>query len=155
MGEWQEAPGHPVRTRIGQAVMLHRAGDREEARNRLARLWEEGLAEPDPLRRCTIAHFLAGTQEDPAAELWWDLRALAEADAATAARSCPEARALYPALHLRLAADHARLGDASAARWELARAQTAAAALRDDDYGTGVRAAIGRLARTLERTPPG
>ncbi|MER0240457.1 hypothetical protein AAHZ94_00125 [Streptomyces sp. HSW2009] len=79
----EEASPDAVLTRIGQAVMLHRGGDREEARNRLAALWQEVGPDGDSLHHCTLAHYLADTQDDPADELAWDLRALAAADKLT------------------------------------------------------------------------
>ncbi len=63
-----------VLTRIGQVVMLHHAGDREEARHRLLDLWAEIGEIGHPLHRCTLAHYLADTQDEPADELAWDLR---------------------------------------------------------------------------------
>ncbi len=68
-------------TRIGQAVMLLHAGDREEARNRLGALWAELGSDGDPLHRCTLAHYMADAQDDPGDELAWDLRALTAAEA--------------------------------------------------------------------------
>ncbi|MFE6777918.1 hypothetical protein [Streptomyces sp. NPDC057702] len=76
----EEASADAMLTRIGQAVMLHRGGDREEARNRLGELWLELGADGDTFHRCTLAHYLADTQDDPTDELAWDLRALAAAD---------------------------------------------------------------------------
>ncbi|WEV24041.1 hypothetical protein OYE22_01655 [Streptomyces sp. 71268] len=215
----EEASPDAVLTRIGQAVMLHRGGDREEARNRLGELWQELGVEDDTLHHCTLAHYLADTQDDPADELAWDLRALAVADrlmrdhdawaehdgaaaepvaegAERAARSgrpplreqpcspgddgeeagepgATEAaetsrrravaavRGLYPALHLNLAADYAKLGRPDAARAQLDLAKATSGALSDDSYGKGVRTAIGRLALRLTDTsgepapPPG
>lgn len=83
MAERQEqtAPD-AVLTRIGQVVMLHHAGDREEARHRFLGLWAELGEHGDPLHRCTLAHYLADTQDDPADELAWDLRALTAAEEA-------------------------------------------------------------------------
>ncbi|GAA1929166.1 hypothetical protein GCM10009716_41090 [Streptomyces sodiiphilus] len=139
-----------VPTRLGQAVLLHRAGDREEARNRLLALWEEAGRAGDAFHRSAIAHYLADTQDDPAVALVWDLRALAAADGA-AARDGDQgpAAALYPALYTRLAADHARLGDGRAARRALQRARGAAAGLADGPYAGEIRAAIERLSRRL------
>jgi hypothetical protein len=54
-------------------------------------------------------------------------------------------RSLYPSLYLNLAADHAKLGDSGAARRELRRAQGVMGSLADDEYGAGIRAAVGRL----------
>ncbi|MFG2948241.1 hypothetical protein [Streptomyces adustus] len=139
-----------VLTRIGQVVMLHHAGDREEARSRLLELWTEIGEHGDPLHRCTLAHYLADTQDDPDAELAWDLRALTAAEELTDGRSAGHdqvaaVRALYPSLHLNLAADYAKLGRGEAARSHVRRARGAAGALGDDSYGDGIRAAISRL----------
>ncbi|MGZ9929683.1 hypothetical protein ACXNSR_07270 [Streptomyces sp. NC-S4] len=176
MAEQQEASQDAVMTRIGQAVILLHAGDREEARNRLAEIWSEIGEEGDYLHRCTLAHYMADAQDDPADELAWDLRAL------TAAADVPDdvpddvpgdrpgtgpprdgrpARwephpglaAFYPSLHLNLAADYVKLQRPEAARVHLARARAAAGALSDDGYGNGVRAAIARLERRLAAEP--
>ncbi|MBU6529970.1 hypothetical protein ACFUIW_29735 [Streptomyces sp. NPDC057245] len=158
-GQEQTAPD-AVLTRIGQVAMLYHAGDREEARDRFLRLWAEIGEHGDALHRCTLAHYLADTQDDPAEELAWDLRALSAAeeltgegpDAAAAARHEGRlaARALTPSLHLDLAADYHRLGRREAARVHLGRARTAAEHLAADRYGEGVRAAIDRLGRRLD-----
>ncbi|MEU9030009.1 hypothetical protein AB0D46_21315 [Streptomyces sp. NPDC048383] len=85
MTEQQEASEDAVMTRIGQAVILLHAGDREEARNRLGAIWSEIGEDGDSLHRCTLAHYMADAQDDPADELAWDLRALTAADGLTAA----------------------------------------------------------------------
>ncbi|MDT9700409.1 hypothetical protein [Streptomyces sp. P17] len=151
MAERQErtAPD-AVMTRIGQVVMLHHAGDREEARHRFLDLWAEIGEDGDPLHRCTLAHYLADTQDEPGDELAWDLRALTAAEELTGDRLAEHegalaVRALYPSLHLNLAADYVKLGRSEAARTHLRRARTAADALAEDSYGDGVRAAISRL----------
>ncbi|MFF5337034.1 hypothetical protein [Streptomyces sp. NPDC013181] len=150
MTEQRETAEDLFTTRIGQAVMLLHGGDREEARNRFAALWSEIGDGGDPLHRCTLAHYLADTQDDPADELAWDLRAL------TAAHALPDAqavRAFYPSLHLSLAADYVKLRRPAAARDHLERARAASAVLADDGtddgYGGGVRAEIDRLERRL------
>src|SRR4051794_17391691 len=141
-------------TRIGQAVMLHHGGDREEARGRFLDLWAEIGEDGDPLHRCTLAHYMADTQDDPADELAWDLRALSAAEELTDERLADHegalaAHALYPSLQLNLAADYIKLGRREAARVHLRLARGAVGALGDDGYGEGVRAAIGRLERRL------
>ncbi|MGI5452965.1 hypothetical protein ACQEWB_07280 [Streptomyces sp. CA-249302] len=148
-GQEQTAPD-AVMTRIGQVVILHHAGDREEARHRFLDLWAEIGENGDPLHRCTLAHYLADTQDDPSDELAWDLRALTAAEELTDERLAEHegalaVRALYPSLHLNLAADYVKLERTGAARTHLRRARGAAEALGDDPYGDGVRAAIGRL----------
>lgn len=161
MAESSQAPAArtPITTRIGQAVILHRGGDREEARNRLAALWEELGERGAPAHRCTVAHYLAGTQDDPREAVLWDLRALAAADAlasgtapgdAAPGSGRPSAGTVGRAsLLLSLASDHARLGDRTAARRELERARSAAAELPATDHALRVRTAVGRLDRLL------
>ncbi|MFD4137372.1 hypothetical protein OHS70_31810 [Streptomyces sp. NBC_00390] len=154
MTEQREASEDAVMTRIGQAVMLLHGGDREEARNRFALLWSEIGEDGDPLHRCTLAHYMADTQDDPCDELAWDLRALSAADGLSEERLARHqealaVRAFYPALHLNLATDYAKLHRRQAARVHLDLARAATDALGDDGYGTGVRAAIDRLERSL------
>ncbi|MFI1003136.1 hypothetical protein ACIP10_27385 [Streptomyces galbus] len=153
MAEQRErAAPDSVPTRIGQVVMLHHGGDREEARRRLLDLWTELGEHGDPLHRCTLAHYLADTHDDPEDELAWDLRALT---AAEEHRESAAVRALYPSLHLSLAADYAELGRMAAARTHVRRARAAADVLADDGYGAGVRAAIGRLELRIGDEGPG
>ncbi|MGW1726047.1 hypothetical protein ACWCQK_24280 [Streptomyces sp. NPDC002306] len=157
MAERQEqTASEAVLTRIGQVVMLHHGGDREEARRRLLDLWTEIGAHGDPLHRCTLAHYLADTQDEPDDELAWDLRALTAAEELTEERftgrrddadgeGAVAVRALYPSLHLNLAADYVKLGRRDAARSHVRRARGAAGVLGDDTYGDGVRAEISRM----------
>ncbi|MHC5701888.1 hypothetical protein HHX38_10765 [Streptomyces sp. PKU-MA01144] len=153
MVEQQGTSGDAVTTRIGQAIMLLHGGDREEARNRFSALWEQLGQDGDLLHRCTLAHYLADTQDDPGDELAWDLRALAAAEALGERPERPgaavAARGLYPSLHLNLAADYLKLHRPEAARAHLDQARAASVALGDDGYGNGVRAAIDRLDRRL------
>ncbi|MEW2155473.1 hypothetical protein AB0950_09310 [Streptomyces sp. NPDC007189] len=150
MAEQQEqAAPDAVLTRIGQVVMLHHGGDREEARSRLLTLWAEIGEDGDPLHRCTLAHYLADTQDDPEDELAWDLRALSAAEEEAAGGAPPGVRGFLPSLHLNLAADYVKLGRDEAARSHLRRARETAGALARDGYGEGVRAAIGRLESRL------
>ncbi|WP_406307573.1 hypothetical protein [Streptomyces sp. NBC_00885] len=130
--------------------MLLHGGDREEARNRFGAIWSEIGEAGDALHRCTLAHYMADTQDDPGDELAWDLRALAAADGLSEERparreTAHEVRAFYPSLHLNLAADYVKLQHPEAARVHLDRARAATDALGDDGYGNGVRAAIERL----------
>ncbi|WP_333767914.1 hypothetical protein [Streptomyces sp. IBSBF 2435] len=145
------APADDAMTsRIGQVVMLLHAGDREEARHRFTALWAELGEQGDPLHRCTVAHYLADTQDDPEDELAWDLRALRAAEAVDAERAggggqAGQVRGFYPSLHLNLAASYVRVGEERLARSHLGLARKACGALAEDAYGDGVRAAVGRL----------
>jgi len=146
----QQVSDDAVMTRIGQAMMLLHGGDREEARNRFGAIWDQLGPDGDPLHRCTLAHYMADAQDDPDDELAWDLRALTAAEGLDEDRlarhdSAAALRALYPSLHLNLAADYVKLARPDAARVHLDRARAAAVVLDDDGYGTGVRAAIERL----------
>ncbi|WP_351234677.1 hypothetical protein [Streptomyces sp. NPDC002133] len=154
MREQHETSEDAVMTRIGQAVILLHAGDREEARNRFGELWTQIGEAGDPLHRCTLAHYMADTQDDPGDELAWDLRALSAAEGLTGERlawhdSAVAVRGMYPSLYLNLAADYVKLQRPEAARAHLDRARAASDALGDDGYGDGVRAAIARLYRQL------
>lgn len=160
MAEQQEASKDAVMTRIGQAIMLLHGGDREEARNRFGVIWSEIGEEGEALHRCTLAHYMADTQDDPGDELAWDLRALSAAEGLTGARvaehrDATAVRAFYPSLHLNLAADYLKLQRPEAARLHLDRAWDAAGVLGDDGYGGGVRAAIGRLEQRMRGSAAG
>ncbi|MGV9881251.1 hypothetical protein [Streptomyces sp. NPDC003006] len=155
MTEQQEQTAEDaMMTRIGQAVMLHHGGDREEAQDRFLGLWGEIGEDGDALHRCTLAHYMADTQEDPSAELAWDLRALSAADELTDERlnahhQSLAVRGFYPSLHLNLAADYVKLDRPEAARSHLRRARGAVDALEDDGYGNGIKEAIARLEREV------
>ncbi|MFI8007301.1 hypothetical protein [Streptomyces sp. NPDC086010] len=170
--EQRDVRADPVMTRIGQAIMLLHAGDREEARNRFGALWSELGECGDALHRCTLAHYMADTQDDPGDELAWDLRALTAAEGmahgpvkgATASegagvpegrRDASAVRTFFPSLHLNLAADYLKLQRFEAARTHLDLAWDAVGVLEDDGYGDAVRAAIGRLERRMRGRPAG
>lgn len=159
MAERQEQAAAPdaVPTRIGQVVLLHHAGDREEARRRFLDLWTELGAHGPLLHRCTLAHYLADTHDDPTDELAWDLRALSAAEellecGGPGGAHDPDVlavRALYPSLQADLAADYLKLGRREAARTHLRRARAAARILGEGGWDAGVREEIARLAREL------
>ncbi|MFH9836321.1 MULTISPECIES: hypothetical protein [unclassified Streptomyces] len=162
--EQREVLGDAVMTRIGQAVMLLHAGDREEARNRLGVIWSEIGERGAALHRCTLAHYMADTQDDPGDELAWDLRALTAAEGLTGAvdadpggerGDASAVRVLVPSLHLNLAADYLKLQRFEAARIHLDRAWDAVGVLEDDGYGGGIRAAIGRMEQRMRGSAPG
>ncbi|MFI2781448.1 hypothetical protein [Streptomyces sp. ALB3] len=157
--EQREMPGDVLMTRIGQAIMLLHAGDREEARNRFGIIWSEIGERGEALHRCTLAHYMADTQDDPGDELAWDLRALTAAEGLAAAgarhRDATAVRALIPSLHLSLAEDYVKLQRFRAARIHLDRAWEAVGVLGDDGYGGGVRAALGRMEQRMRADAPG
>ncbi|WP_246555689.1 hypothetical protein, partial [Streptomyces virginiae] len=160
MTEQQEASEDAVMTRIGQAVILLHAGDREEARNRLGEIWQEIGEEGDSLHRCTLAHYMADAQDDPADELAWDLRALTAADALRDGPGTgddgpgngrpplreprPAMRVFYPSLHLSLATDYLKLQRPGGAPGPLAPAPAGPAGPAGRGYRTRGRGALAR-----------
>lgn len=137
---------------IMAAVAKGQAGQRAEAARELKALWDD--AGDDALQRVTIAHHLADLQDDLAAELLWDQRALMAVAALTDSRvgdfnDALEVRAFLPSLHLNLADVHHRLGHESAARTHLASAQSFIDALADDGYGSMIRSGITNLEARL------
>ncbi|MDQ2879441.1 MAG: hypothetical protein M3R41_10250 [Pseudomonadota bacterium] len=134
---------------IMRAVGMLQAGDRADARADLLRLWQEWAGTDAPLQQCTIAHFLADTEDDPAAELAWDMRAL---NAATGFDDDQDRDAVDPALanflpslHLNVADACRRLGEPERARRHVASGLARAPALDEDGYGSMIRKGLERL----------
>ncbi|MEQ4303710.1 hypothetical protein ABNF97_20420 [Plantactinospora sp. B6F1] len=144
---------------IAEAVGWGQAGRTEAARERLTELWERIGPTGDPFHRCTLAHYLADLQDDPAEELRWDLRALEAADTLTDERvqrhdSSFQVAAFRPSLQLNLAEDYRKLGRPDRAREHLTLARDALPALGDDPYGQMIRDGVERLAALLAGTDP-
>ncbi|MDG4827399.1 hypothetical protein O7635_36615 [Asanoa sp. WMMD1127] len=136
---------------IGAAVEQGRAGQRAQARETLTTLWS---ATDDPLHRCSIAHYLADLQDDPAAELLWDERALAAVTDLTDERAQRfhadlRVRGFLPSLRLNLADVHRRLGHPDEARRQVAAAEELLGDLPEGDYGAGIRAALAGVTALL------
>jgi hypothetical protein len=141
--------------RIAAAQELAVAGDREGARAAFAAVWADVGEDGDALHVVSLAHYTADLQDDPHVELEWDLRALRAAERLGDERAqrhhrSSSVRGFLPSLHLNLAADHAKLGDADAALRHLAAAEAAAPALADDGYGRMIRGGIARLRAQLD-----
>ncbi|MFF3766760.1 hypothetical protein ACFYYR_22110 [Streptomyces sp. NPDC001922] len=140
--------------RIEEAIGLQHAGDPEGSRQRFTEIWEETGPDGDAFHRCVLAHYMADLQQNPQDELAWDRLALEAADSVTDSRvqehhASLSIRGFYPSLHLNLAADHHRLGDYAQARAHVALSRQHMDALRDDDYGQGIRSAVQRLESRL------
>jgi hypothetical protein len=135
--------------RIG-AAQTRAVEDRAGAAADLVALWDEiGGPAADPLHAVSLAHFLADLQDDPAAELEWDQRALRAADGLTDERAkryhaALAVRGFAPSLHLNLAADHVKL-----ARRHLDRAEAALPDLPPGGYGDMIRGGVARLRAEL------
>lgn len=121
--------------KIGAAIELGRAGRRAEARDTFDRLWDEIGPHGDAFHRCALAHYMADLQETDEAELEWDERALDAASGLTDERAQQfheslQVQGFLPSLHLNLADDHRRLGDADRARKHLEIAEDCRATSR-------------------------
>lgn len=122
------------------------AGD-ADARPVLMALWVSA-PQASPVRRCTLAHFLADMETEVAAELAWDRIALEAAtgsgsgdgDAVTA-----QLETFLPSLHLNVGDALRRMGNAGLARFHAQAGLRRAHALPADGYGAAVRAALERL----------
>jgi hypothetical protein len=142
-----------IMTRMVEGLALSQQGQRTAARTLWEALWASVGERGDPLHRCALAHHLADVQDDPAAELSWDLRALEAADALSGERAAEAGvtavARLYPSLHLNLGDVYLRLGDVDAARQHLAAGTIAVAALADDGYGTMIQRGLQGLRERL------
>ena len=76
-----------VMASITAAQQLALDGQRDQARQAFAGLWERIGPNGDPLHRVTLAHYMADVRDDPEEELAWDQRALAAADSLTDERA--------------------------------------------------------------------
>ncbi|MBA2933137.1 hypothetical protein HZF05_03405 [Sphingomonas sp. CGMCC 1.13654] len=134
---------------IMRAVAMVHGGDRDAARRDLLRLWNEKGEYGTPLQRCTIAHFLADTEDDAKDELAWDLLAL---EAATGSQGDedldpvdPSLAGFLPSLHLNVGDAYRRLGDPARASRHAAVGLARIAHLNHDGYGDMVRTGLNRL----------
>ncbi|MFE9787209.1 hypothetical protein ACFYO7_17680 [Nocardia salmonicida] len=144
----------PIMTRIIQGVSDFRTGDPDRARTTLLEVWADIGPAGDPLHRCTLAHYLADTYDDPAEALVWDVRALDAADTLTDTRlndhhAGLQVAGFYPSLHLNLADNFRRLGAFPAATRHLEAARERLDILPDDDYGALIRGACTGVAAAI------
>ncbi len=100
-----------------------------------------------------LAHYLADLEDDLAAEVAWDERALAAyaevGETELAAIGIPSAAGLAPSLHLNLGDGYRRQGRADDARQQLELGVLAVDALSDDGYASMIRSGLERLAERL------
>ena len=142
----------PVMARVTAAVTTLQQGDPAAARKEFTALWAE--LDDDPLYRCVLAHYAADAEDEPAASLRWNQRALDAVREVTDERARElhdtlDVRAFAPSLHLNLAEDHRRLGDLDRARDHLREAKAAEHLLADDGYGALIRSGITRMTEQL------
>ena len=143
MTSWEE---------ITDAVGAALGGDRALGRHRLLACWE-GTVPGEHAHRCVLAHYLADTETDLAAEIAWDEAALAEhagvRDEDLAPLGIPSARGFAPSLHLNLGDGYLRRGELGAARRHLDLGLAAAEELGTDGYGAMIRSGLDNLGLRL------
>ena len=143
---------------IMEAIGTLQRGDRATARSTLLRLWGELGETGTTTQRCTMAHFLADTEEEVESELAWDVIAL---EAATGKERgadddalAPDLASFLPSLHLNVGDAYRRLGnyEQALAHAEFGLARTAV--LPAGGYGDMVRTGLERLKERLTGADP-
>jgi hypothetical protein len=147
----------PIMSDIMAAIAVLQRGNRAGGRRELEAVWARIADNPEPIHVCTLAHYMADAQDNPADELAWDLRALDAAlsctdDDAQRHSQVQTIAAFLPSLHLNLAEDYLKLGDMMRATHHLASARIFTDRLADDGYGRMIRGGIRRIATRLEAT---
>ena len=127
------------------------SGDRAAGRAQLLALWERA---PGDALRCVLAHYIADTEDDAAAELRWDREALRAADAAMqhgdqALMPGLTVSAFYPSLYLNVADASLRNGELAPARDYFEAGMRSLSALPDTPYSATVRDGMARLGRRI------
>jgi hypothetical protein len=134
---------------IADAIGLLHQGGTQRARELLLQMWDRLSPKGEPLQICTMAHFLADTETEVAAELEWDLRALEAAigtrDAEDRDALSPELANFLPSLHLNVGDCYRRLGDNERARVHALNGLNRASVLPDDGYGNMIKGGLRRL----------
>ncbi|MCC3275278.1 hypothetical protein LJ753_05275 [Arthrobacter sp. zg-Y20] len=138
---------------ITDAVGVALSGDRAEGKRRLLECWE-GTVPGEHAHRCVLAHYLADTETDLAAEIAWDEAALAEhagvKDEDLVPLGIPSARGFAPSLHLNLGDGYLRRGEPEPAHRHLVLGLSSAEVLDSDGYGSMIRAGLENLALRIE-----
>ncbi len=141
---------------IVAAVGVALGGDPPQGRHDLRACWD-GTAPTDQAQRCVLAHYLADLEDNLAAEVAWDERALAAfahvQDADLTPVGIPAAASLAPSLHLNLGDGYLRQGRTAPARDQLAAGLAALRALPDDGYGAMIRRGLTGLQERLANQP--
>lgn len=147
----------PGMDEIKDAIAQQQSGDVYGGREQLLKLWNQWSAvDGSALQCCTIAHFLADTEQQIEAELEWDLRAL---EAVTGARDsedrdplAPDFEGLLPSLHLNVGDAYLRSHDIDRAQRHAEIGLTRATSLTDDPYGELIRRGLQHLLASARAT---
>lgn len=145
--------------RIMAAIALHQRGENELARIAMTALWEETGIDGDALHRCTLAHYMADLESDPADALAWNKLALAAAEELVAAGvkdvlGGVSLRSFFPSLHLNLAEDYRLLGDIANAVRHAELARQALEGLSDEGLTAMIRGGVERIEARLAGSSP-
>ncbi len=141
---------------IKDAMRLFHRGDRKEARELLAAMWEELSGSDDAFNQAVVAHYIADTRDDPEEELEWDLKALQAAESVKEDSPAAAAVASFmPSLYLNLADDYRRKGDFIRARHHADRGLDLAVVLKNDHYGHTVRSGLFRVDTQISESESG
>jgi hypothetical protein len=136
----------PAMTAIVEAVTQP---DKVRSRVLLLELWERLSPAGDPVQICSMAHALADTESDAAAELEWDLRSLEGAAGSRAAADrdplSADVAGLLPSIHLSVAEGYRNVGDLERARLHVRAGENRIGLLPDDAYGRLIRGGLRRL----------
>lgn len=138
---------------IAQVQQVALQGGREQATAGFLGLWDQIGTDGLPLRRVTIAHYLADLQNDLAEELLWNERALAAADAAQSKEEADAVRPLLASLNLNTAQTLYRLGRRSEALRHLSKAEQSQTHLHHDGYGEMLRIEIAAFRAKIDPQP--
>ena len=137
--------GNPIIQLCMQGVEAESAARFTEARTYFEQAWR---AAANDVEACIAAHYIARSQTDPHAALWWNQIALARADKHREER---RVRAFYASLHVSLGMAHEKLGQTGIARLHFQRAAESVGEIVDSEHRVLVEYCV---ARGLKRTEP-
>ena len=144
-----------LKDEVMAAISRLHAGERATARSDLLELWSRIGWKGDPYLRSTVAHFIADTEDDPEAELAWDLKALAAATVDSERGDYSPVSAsvapFLPSLHLNVGDAYRRTGNIEQSRRHADAGRASMDVLNDDGYGAIIRAGLERLDERLRR----
>lgn len=139
---------------IMKAVTKLQSGDRIGGRSDMLALWEKHRSDGSAMQRCTLAHFLADTEDDVEEELRWDKLALQAATGHDDDRDrdpVDESFAGFlPSLHLNVGDAYRRMGCSDLAAAHAANGMARIGSLPQGGYGNVIRTGLTKLLMRLD-----
>lgn len=139
---------------IMKAVAKLQSGDRIGGRSDMLDLWETHRSGGSAMQICTLAHFLADTEDNVQEELEWDKLALHAGTGHDDDRDrdpVDEALASFlPSLHLNVGDAYRRLGRNDLAAAHAANGMARIGNLPEGGYGDVIRSGLTRLVKRLD-----